>query len=75
MRLNNFITLLMICIVFISACHSTKEITNTDNTQIDSTFLGVIPQKNGKIVTYRNSTFNSQIKTLLCHKKENELFD
>ena len=36
MRFNNFLTLLIISIVLMSACHNTKEIASTDNTLAES---------------------------------------
>ena len=72
MRLNNFLTLLIICIVFITSCHSTKEITSTDHSVVDSNITETIAIAEPAII-YKNETFNTQIKTLLCHKKEEEL--
>jgi hypothetical protein len=72
MRLNNFLTLLIICIVFITSCHSTKEITSTNNSVVDSNITEAITIAEPAII-YKNGTFNTQIKTLLCHKKEEEL--
>ena len=72
MRLNNFLTLLIISIVLVSACHSTKGITdsNTPLAEINITETIAIPEF-AKI--YKNETFNQQIKTLLCHNKVDEL--
>jgi len=72
MRLNNFLTLLIISIVLLSACHSTKGITdsNTPLAEINITETIAIPEF-AKI--YKNETFNQQIKTLLCHNKVDEL--
>ena len=72
MRLNNFLTLLIICIVFITSCHSTKEITSTDSSVADSNITEAIAIAEPASI-YKNETFNTQIKTLLCHKKETEL--
>ena len=72
MRLNNFLTPLIICIVFITSCHSTKEITMIENSVVDSNITEAIDIPEPAII-YKNETFNTHIKTLLCHKKEEEL--
>ena len=72
MRFNNFLTLLIICIVFITSCHSTKEITSTDNSVADSNITEAIAIAEPTII-YKNGTLSAQIKTLLCHQKEEEL--
>ena len=72
MRLNNFLTLLIICVIFITSCHSTKEITSTDNLLIVSNITEEVSIPEPAII-YKNKTFNTQIKSLLCHRKEEEL--
>ena len=72
MRFNNFLTLLIISIVLMSACHSTKEITSTDNTLVDSSITEEIASPEFEKI-YKNETYNQQIKTLLCHKTADEL--
>ena len=72
MRLNNFLTLLIISIVLLSACHSTKEIIDSNISLEDNSFNETIAiPEIAKI--YKNETFNQQIKTLLCHKIVDEL--
>ena len=71
MRLHNFLTLLIICIVFITSCHSTKEITMTEDSVEDNKITEAIASAEPAII-YKNETFSSQLKTLLCHKKEEE---
>jgi len=72
MRLNNFLTLLIISIVLLSACHSTKEIIDSNISLEDNSFNETIAiPEFAKI--YKNETFNQQIKTLLCHNKVDEL--
>ena len=39
MRFNNFLTLLIISIVLMSACHNTKEIASTDNVLAESKII------------------------------------
>jgi hypothetical protein len=72
MRFNNFLTLLIISIVLMSACHSSKEISSTDNTLDNSSITEEIASPEIEKI-YKNETFNQQIKTLLCHKIVDEL--
>ena len=74
MKINNLLTLFLLGTFIIFSCHSPKEITDSKTPLVDSTFITDIPQKIwiGKTVTYRNGTFSSQIKTVLCHKIEEE---
>ena len=72
MRFNNFLTLLIISIVLMSACHRTKEISSTENTLVDSKITEEIASPEFEKI-YKNETFNQQIKTLLCHKTADEL--
>ncbi|MBT6964674.1 MAG: DUF5103 domain-containing protein, partial [Flavobacteriales bacterium] len=72
MRFNNFLTLLIISIVLMSACHNTKEIASTDNTLAKSNITEEIERTEFEKI-YKNETYNQQIKTLLCHKIQDEL--
>jgi len=54
------------------ACHSTKDITSTDNSLVDSVIKEIITTPKPPSI-YKNGSLNTQIKTLLCHKKEDEL--
>lgn len=72
MRFNNFLTLLIISIVLMSACHNTKEIASTDNTLAESNITEEIERTEFEKI-YKNETYNQQIKTLLCHKIQDEL--
>jgi len=73
MKINNILTLLLFGTFIIFSCHSPKEIYEDDYSQIDTIFNEEITQKIEKIVIYTNSTFNPKIKTILCHKTEEEL--
>jgi len=54
------------------SCHSKKDIISTDNYLADSIITEIItPPKLPYI--YKNGSLNTQIKTLLCHKKSDEL--
>ena len=55
-----------------SACHNTKEIGSTDNTLAESNITEEIERTEFKKI-YKNETYNQQIKTLLCHKIQDEL--
>ena len=72
MRFNNFLTLLIISIVLISACHNTKGIASTDNILAESNITEEIERTEFEKI-YKNETYNQQIKTLLCHKIQDEL--
>ena len=72
MRFNNFLTLLIISIVLMSACHNTKEIVSTDNTLAESNITEEIERTEFEKI-YKIETYNQQIKTLLCHKIQDEL--
>lgn len=73
MRFNNFLKLLLFGAFIMFSCHSTKEIYEEDYATNDSLFNAGMPIEIPKIITYKNATFNSKIKTVLCHKKEGEL--
>jgi len=55
-----------------SACHNTKEIASTDNTLAKSNITEEIERTEFEKI-YKNETYNQQIKTLLCHKIQDEL--
>ena len=55
-----------------SACHNTKEIVSTDNTLAESNITEEIERTEFEKI-YKNETYNQQIKTLLCHKIQDEL--
>ena len=73
MNINNTLTLLLFCTFIMFSCHSTKEIYEEDYATNDSLFTTETPIEIPEIITYKNATFNSNIKTVLCHKKEEEL--
>ena len=54
------------------SCHSTKDIIISDNSLIDSVITEVISIPKPPYI-YKNGSLNTQIKTLLCHQKEDEL--
>jgi hypothetical protein len=54
------------------SCHSTKDIARTDNSLADSVITEIITIPKPPSI-YKNGSLNTQIKTLLCHKKEDEL--
>ena len=55
-----------------SACHNTKGIASTDNTLAESNITEEIERTEFEKI-YKNETYNQQIKTLLCHKIQDEL--
>jgi len=73
MKIHNFLTILVFIAVSLISCFNTKQISDTIETEIDSAYIEESVQIIEKDVTYNNSTFNPQIKTILCHKTEAEL--
>ena len=72
MRSYNFFLLLIFCNILLQSCFSKKEMISEDTIKDESTFIqGVIESKPALI--YKNQSFNKQIKTVLCHKIEEEL--
>jgi hypothetical protein len=73
MKFNNILTLLFFGTLIIYSCHSTKEIYEDNYTANDTTFIEEIQSKVEKIIIYKNKIISPNIKTVLCHKKEEEL--
>ena len=73
MKFNNILTLLLFCALIILSCHSTKEVYENNHTGIDSVLTRVAQPKFEQIITYENQIMKPNIKTVLCHKKEEEL--
>ena len=55
------------------SCHSTKKVYKDNYSSVDSVLIEKIQPKIEEIITYKNQTLNPNIKTVLCHKKEDEL--
>jgi len=72
MRINKLLTILNFSIFTLMSCHSTKDIARTDNSLADSVITEIITIPKPPSI-YKNGSLNTQIKTLLCHKKEDEL--
>jgi hypothetical protein len=72
MRINKLLTILTFITAIFTSCHSNKEIITTDNTLTDSTITEIETTNEIEII-YKNEYLNSNIKTLLCHKLEEEL--
>jgi len=70
MKINRLLTILTLCTII--SCHSTKDIISTDNYLLDSVITETITTPKPYFI-YKNGSLNPQIKTLLCHKKEDEL--
>ena len=73
MKFNNILTLLFFSTFIIFSCHSTKEVYKDNYTEINSTFTEEIQPDIQQKITYKNQILNPNIKTVLCHKKEEEL--
>ncbi len=72
MKINNFLTLLSLSYILITSCHSSQLTTIEDNELSDSTFTTTETIPKPQII-YENTNLNPSIKTLLCHKIEDEL--
>ena len=72
MKINKLLTILTFSIFTLMSCHSTKDIARTDNSLADSVITEIITIPKPPSI-YKNGSLNTQIKTLLCHKKEDEL--
>jgi len=70
MKINRLLIILTLSTVI--SCHSTVDIIRSDNPLENSviTEKKIIPNS---VYIYKNGNLNIQIKTLLCHKKEDEL--
>ena len=70
MKINRLLIILTLSTVI--SCHSTVDIVRSDNPLENSviTEKKIIPNS---VYIYKNGNLNMQIKTLLCHKKEDEL--
>jgi len=70
MKINRLLIILTLSTVI--SCHSTVDIIRSDNPLENSvvTEKKIIPNS---VYIYKNGNLNKQIKTLLCHKKEDEL--
>ena len=88
MKFNNILTYLFCSILFTFSCNSSKNIQNrynplNDSTQVyvensdnianDTSFTEVINTKIETPTTYTNQILQPNIRTVLCHKKEEEL--
>ena len=72
MKINKLLTILTFSAISLTSCHSTKDVINTDNSLIDNVITEIITPPNSTYI-YKNGSLNTQIKSLLCHKKEDEL--
>jgi len=72
MRFYNFLILLILSLLLLFSCFSQQEIPNENINLIDSTFVEEVVIIEPSII-YKNETFSAQIKTILCHKIEDEL--
>ena len=72
MRFYNFFLLLIFCSILLQSCFSQKEIISEDAVKNDSTFIQEVIEIEPALI-YKNQSFNKQIKTVLCHKIEEEL--
>ena len=72
MRFYNFFLLLIFCSILLQSCFSQKEIISEDAVKNDSAFIQEVIEIEPALI-YKNQSFNKQIKTVLCHKIEEEL--
>ncbi|MEC8853476.1 MAG: DUF5103 domain-containing protein, partial [Bacteroidota bacterium] len=64
--------MLIFCSILLQSCFSQKEIISEDTVKNDSTFIQEVIEIEPALI-YKNQSFNKQIKTVLCHKIEEEL--
>ena len=70
MKINRLLTILTLSTII--SCHSTVDIINKDNYLKNSVITEKKVSPKSPYI-YKNGSLNIQIKTLLCHKKEDEL--
>jgi len=73
MVFKNILTLVFFSAFIMCSCHSTKEAYEDDYTATDSISNKEIHLKNEQNITYKNQIINPNIKTVLCHKKDEKL--
>ena len=72
MKFNNILTITAFSTLFIYSCHSTKENYREKTVEINKTNIQEIEIEK-RAITYRDQTFNPNIKTVLCHQSNNQL--
>ena len=72
MKINKLLTILTFSILTLMSCHSAKDIIKADNSLLDSVITETITIPKPPYI-HKNRILNTQIKTVLCHKKEDEL--
>ena len=72
MKINKLLTILKFITFTLISCHSTIDIVNKDNSLVNSVITEEKTTHKSQFI-YKNGSLKTQIKTLLCHKKEDEL--
>ena len=72
MKINKLLTILTFITFTLISCHSTMDIVNKDNS-LDNSVITEEKTTHKSQFIYKNGSLKTQIKTLLCHKKEDEL--
>ena len=70
MKINKLLTILTLSTII--SCHSTVEVIIIDNPLKDNVITEIKTTPESTFI-FKNGSLNTQIKTLLCHKKEDEL--
>ena len=73
MKLNNILTLLIFSAFITTSCNSTKELYGDNITATETVFTETSQYQDQEIINYKNEIFSTNIKTVICHKKEEEL--
>ena len=72
MRINKLLTMLTFSTFALMSCYSTKDTVNIDNYPVEGQITETITTNKPNYI-FKNGSLNAQIKTILCHKKEDEL--
>jgi hypothetical protein len=72
MKINKLSTILTFITFTLISCHSTIDVVNKDNYLYNSIITEEKTTHKSQFI-YKNGSLNTQIKTLLCHKKKDEL--
>ena len=73
MKNIKILTLFTLSYALLLSCHSKREVYVNNNLEIDTTSTILEQENNEPIITYKDQTFSHNIKTVLCHKKEEQL--
>ena len=73
MIINKVLTLSVFSSFLFVSCYNTKQISNNETKQDSSVIIKKDYLNDKENIVYKNNTFNEKIKTVICHKEEEEL--